>query len=69
MNECNRIQFDLQGVLSAADDVTGDRTESLAWLVQPLKSFSGRTPASLVKAGKADDLLAYLESVSSGFAG
>ena len=56
-------------VLAAADQVTANREESLAWLERPLAAFGGQTPETLVASGRADDVIKYLDSVSSGFVG
>lgn len=60
---------DLDRVLAVADRISGDRQASLAWLQLPLKEFGDLTPDNLVSMGRADDLVAYLESISSGFVG
>jgi len=56
-------------VLAAADRVTSNREASLEWFGRPLAAFGGKTPEELVALGRADDLVGYLDSVSSGFVG
>ena len=60
---------ELLRVLAAADQVTADREESLAWLKRPLAALGGQTPETLVASGQADDVIRYLDSVSNGFVG
>lgn len=60
---------DLERVLSAVDQISGDRQASLAWLRLPLKEFGNRTPENLVSMGRVEDVIAYLDSISSGFVG
>lgn len=60
---------DLLRVLEAADRVTFSREVSIEWMRSPLASFGGKTAEELVIEGRADDLVGYLESVASGFAG
>lgn len=67
MSAANGI--DLARVLAAVDDISGDRQRSLAWLRAPLGEFEDLTPERLVEVGRADDLLAYIRSISSGFLG
>jgi hypothetical protein len=56
-------------VLSRIDGITGERQRSLAWLQSPLKEFGGQTPQRLVELGRAEDVLGFLDSMSSGFVG
>lgn len=60
---------DLQKVLAAVDQVTANREESLAWLERPLEAFGGQTPTALLASDRVEDVLGYLDSVSSGFVG
>ncbi len=57
-------------VLAAASEMTGD-TERAAFLVrnEPLKAFGYKTADILVQEGRADAVIAYLESLASGAAG
>ena len=56
-------------VIVAADRVTSNREVSLEWFGRPLDAFGGKTPEELVTLGRADDVVGYLDSVSSGFVG
>ncbi len=60
---------DRSRVLAAADRVTASREATLEWFRRPLAAFDGKTPADLVALGRVDDVVAYLDSVSSGFVG
>jgi hypothetical protein len=62
-------EADLDRLLTIVDQVSGDRQASLNWLQSPLKEFEGRTPETLVLAGRVEDVIAYLNSISSGFVG
>lgn len=62
-------QVDLDRVLAVADQVSGARDKSLLWLRQPLKEFNGQSPEILVAMGRTDDVIDYLNSISSGFVG
>jgi hypothetical protein len=61
--------LDLDPILAVVDRISGDRQASLAWLQLPLKEFGGRTPENLISMGRTEDLIAYLDSISSGFVG
>jgi len=65
----NSTAADLERILEAVDQLSGDRQVSLAWLRTPLKEFQGLTPEELVGSGRTVDLLAYVDSVSGGFVG
>ena len=57
-------------VLSAATEVSGERMRALYWYRNtPIPEFEHRTAEQLVSAGKADALIAYLQSVGSGSTG
>ena len=60
---------DLDRVILAASKVAADRRKILEWLEAPLSDFDGKTPLEIVAEGQADDLLRYLASIASGFAG
>ncbi|MEO6922772.1 MAG: MbcA/ParS/Xre antitoxin family protein [Bryocella sp.] len=60
---------DMDRVLVAAEAVSGDRQKAVEWLTEPLSTFGGKTPQELVVKGRAGDVLAYLESITSGFVG
>lgn len=69
MTDNPNLETDLDRVLSAVDQISGDRHKSLLWLRSPLKEFKGHTPENLVSIGRVEDVIAYLNSVSSGFVG
>ena len=62
-------EIDLDRVLAIADQISGGRSESLKWLHQPLREFNGQTPHSLVLMDRVEDVIGYLNSISSGFVG
>jgi len=61
---------DLLRVLVVATELTGD-SKRAAFLLrnEPLRAFGYQTADSLIQKGRADDVVAYLESFSSGAAG
>lgn len=61
---------DMVRVLAAATEMTGDEKRS-AFLLrnEPLRAFGYKTAEALVQAGRADDVIAYLESLAGGAAG
>lgn len=61
--------LDTSRVLAAADLVTCDRKECLAWLNTPLSAFGGQTPEALIAIGRTNDVIRYLESLSGGYVG
>lgn len=57
-------------VLSAASDVQPDRESIVFWLMnQPLRPFRHKTAFELICEGRSDDVVDYLASIESGFAG
>lgn len=62
-------ESDLDRVLAIVDKISGARHESLLWLQHPLKEFDDQTPEHLVAMGRANDVIGYLNSISSGFVG
>jgi hypothetical protein len=61
---------DLIRVLDAAVAITGDPAAALSWLMfTPIDAFKGKTGVQLVDDGRAEDLIAYLQSIGSGFVG
>jgi len=61
---------DFLKVLAAATELTGD-AQRAAYLIrnEPLKAFEYKTGEMLIQEGRANDLIRYLESFASGFAG
>jgi hypothetical protein len=58
---------DVSDVLLQVYRWTGSMPQALAWYrAQPLPSFGDRTAESLVKAGEADALRAYLQRIAEG---
>jgi hypothetical protein len=53
-----------------ATDVLAGRDHAICWLLdEPLSAFRGSTAWDLVLKGKAEAVMIYLESISSGFVG
>lgn len=69
MTSSRVTSLDTKRVLAAADLVTGDRKESVAWLNNPLDAFGGQTPEALITFGRTNDVIRYLESLSNGYVG
>ena len=61
---------DMLRVLAAATELTGD-VERAAFLLrnEPLRVFGYKTADILVQEGRADAIIAYLESLAGGAAG
>lgn len=57
-------------VLAVATEITDD-AERAAFLLrnEPLRAFGYKTADTLVQEGRADAVIAYLESLAGGFAG
>ncbi|WP_189451105.1 hypothetical protein [Cognatilysobacter xinjiangensis] len=57
-------------VLQAVEALTRDRNRAVELICsEPLRVFDGLTAAELVVRNRAPDVLAYLESISSGAVG
>jgi hypothetical protein len=53
-----------------AIEVLGSRDDAIRWFLdEPLEVFKGRTAWDAVSQGRAGAVIAYLESISSGFVG
>ncbi|MDF1482824.1 antitoxin Xre/MbcA/ParS toxin-binding domain-containing protein [Extensimonas sp. H3M7-6] len=61
---------DMVRVLAAATEMTGDEKRA-AFLLrnEPLRAFGYKTADALIQDGRADTLIAYLESLAGGAAG
>ena len=61
---------DMVRVLAVATEMTGDEKRA-AFLVrnEPLRAFEYKTVDALVQEGRADAVIAYLESLAGGAAG
>jgi len=61
---------DMVKVLAVATEMTGD-LERAAFLVrnEPLRAFGYKTADDLIQDGRADAVIAYLESLAGGAAG
>lgn len=61
---------DMVRVLAAATEITGDEKRS-AFLLrnEPLRAFNYKTADVLIQEGRADAVVAYLESLTGGAAG
>lgn len=54
-------------ILAMAGEMAGDEQRAAIWFKhQPLPGWAGKTAFDLVREGKADKVLAYLEAVRSG---
>ena len=54
-------------VIAMAAEMTGDEQRAAVWFKhQPIPGWTGKTAFDLVKEGKSDKVLAYLEAVRSG---
>ncbi|WP_374473194.1 MbcA/ParS/Xre antitoxin family protein [Arenimonas sp.] len=69
MTSSRVTSLDTKRVLAAADLVTGDRKESVAWLKSPVGAFGGQSPEALITLGRTNDVIRYLESLSNGYIG
>lgn len=57
-------------VLAAATEAFGDRDVALSWVRnEPVAAFRHKTALDLVREGRAEAVVTYLESISSGFVG
>ncbi|SAI73125.1 Uncharacterised protein [Bordetella ansorpii] len=61
---------DMVRVLAVATELTGDEARA-AFLLrnEPLRTFDYKTADTLIQEGRADAVIAYLESVAGGAAG
>lgn len=50
-------------VMHRVKEVAGSDDAASAWMEQPLPAFDGKTPAQLVSEGRADDVLAHINSL------
>lgn len=54
-------------ILAMAGEMAGNESRAALWFKhQPLPGWAGKTAYDLVREGKADKVLAYLEAVRSG---
>lgn len=54
-------------ILAMVAEMAGDESRAAVWFKhQPIPGWAGKTAYDLVSEGKADKVLAYLESVRSG---
>jgi len=62
--------LDTVRVLTIATEMTGDEKRA-AFLLrnEPLRAFGYKTADTLIQDGRADDVIAYLESLAGGAAG
>lgn len=58
-------------VLAAAEEVAGgDRNRAIFWFMnEPLQVFDYQTPDTLVRAGRSQVVIDYIESIASGATG
>jgi len=61
---------DTMRVLVAAHALTGDLEKTIIWFrAQPIAELGDSTPMQLVEIGKAQSVVGYIESISSGHLG
>ncbi|MDR2155083.1 MAG: MbcA/ParS/Xre antitoxin family protein [Burkholderiaceae bacterium] len=61
---------DMVRVLAVATEITGDEKHAVFLLRnEPLRAFGYKTADTLIQEGRADDVVAYLESLAGGTAG
>jgi uncharacterized protein (DUF2384 family) len=51
-------------VMNTVRGVAGSDEAASAWMDAPLAAFDGKTPAELVGAGRADEVLAHVGSLT-----
>ncbi|NYS79424.1 DUF2384 domain-containing protein [Halomonas glaciei] len=57
-------------VMGAAADINGNFQDAAFWFRnEPISAFNFRTPEQLVREGRAEDLLNYVQSLHAGAAG
>jgi hypothetical protein len=58
-------------VLAAAEDAAGgDRSRAIFWFMnEPLQDFDYQTPDALIRAGKSQVVVDYIESIAGGATG
>jgi hypothetical protein len=57
-------------VLDAAQELSGDKLKTLMWFSgSKIPDLGGHTPMELVEMGKADAVIAYLDSLHAGALG
>lgn len=57
-------------VLNTAKEAFGEDELPVAWLLnEPLPAFHQKTAFELIKTGRTENVLAYLDSISAGFIG
>lgn len=68
-----KVQALLQSILralSAATEAFGNREVALSWMRnEPVPAFRHKTALDLVREGRTEAVVSYLESVSAGFVG
>ena len=50
-------------IMHSVRKIAGNDDAASAWMDEPLPTFDGKTPARLVSEGRADDVLAYINSL------
>jgi len=57
-------------VISAATEVFGDRDIAITWMMnEPVPAFRHKTAFALVREGRVEAVVTYLDSIASGFVG
>ena len=66
----DKASSDAIRVLLAATELAGEANTASSWFRQePLSAFTFKTAAQLVREGRAEDVLAYLQSLQAGAVG
>lgn len=61
---------DMERVLVAATELSGSQQRAIEWFFsEHLREFDGKTADALVRDGKVQLVLDYIESIASGFVG
>jgi hypothetical protein len=75
LEDARRTAFDIleaqdPELAALAIEVLGRRDEAIRWVLdEPLEVFRGRTAWEVASQGRAEAMIAYLDSISSGFVG
>lgn len=61
---------DIFKVLAAATEAFEHHAQVVPWMMNmPITTFRGKTAYQLIKEGRSNDVIGYLDSVASGFVG
>jgi hypothetical protein len=66
-NKPDKASSDAVRVLLAATDLSGEANTASSWFRnEPLSAFRSKTAEQLVREGRTEDVLAYLQSLQAG---